>query len=180
MRYGVNSGAKFATEVGQILLEKEKNKVGLFLYNDDDSKTSWKIHLTDKLNSEQLDEKLTNLGWEYQYGEDHGLAISTAIEEFVANKNPKTVRNIVLITDGQLESDKSAFKSLVEKALCQGYQIFAIKVKTEENGATSFANITGNQKNRIFDTTNPEKLLEAICNVVMCIVIKWNWFQIVS
>jgi len=162
MRYGISSGAQFVNQIGQEL-GNDKIRLGLFLYNDEESKTSWKIHLTDKVSSEEMDEKLTSLGWEYQYGEHHGLAIATAINELVSDKRPKTVNIIVLLTDGQSESDDSALKDLVEKALCQGIKIFAVIVETENLNEDNFSVITGNSKN-VFNLSTPEQLAKAICN----------------
>jgi len=108
MRYAINSGAKVISEVLEAVSVEKKSRFGLFLflYNDDDSKSDWIFQLNDGLTTEEILDKLSGLGWGYQYGEDPALAINTAVKELKDQKRLRVPRNIVIVTDGELDVDK--------------------------------------------------------------------------
>jgi len=86
MRYAINSGATVISKVVEAVSVEKESRFGLFLYNDDDSKSDWIFKLTDGLTTEEIQDKLLELGWGYQYGEDPALAINTAVKELKDQK----------------------------------------------------------------------------------------------
>jgi len=165
MRYAINPGAKVISEVAEALSANKESRFGLFLYNDEDSKSDWIFRLNEGLTTEEIQDKLLELGWRYQYGEDPSLAINTAVKELSDQKKPGVPRNVVLLTDGELDkNNEEETQRVSKKALCDGFNLFVISIETEKTNIKSLSLITG-QKGRDFNADSTNELIKTLCKL---------------
>jgi len=166
MRDSLRSTAEIVYTITQAIKQNPKNRVALFQYTDTTEELSWAFKLFDDLNSEELKEKILAIQWQYNYGEDHGLAITTAKEDLIgADRRDRVARTIVVFTDG--ESENQDLSPVVKDTLCNGPSIIAIGIPTEqvpaEDGKAGLEAIAGGKRDKVLTTNDANTIYEEIC-----------------